>query len=612
VITAPPSLLPNEVVSALAPLTRQGGEKPGGATKKKPADPSAAGMYKNQRGDAGPDDRVSSPRYDPDVQRVQNAAGEQGQPPAAPTPLGLGDGSSPAVPAPTPPAPAESRTPPGSASPTPALPIDRLNFGKQSVGVTVDVVGPSTMYLNQEATLKLIVRNNGKSDALNVAVTDELPDGLQFVSSQPEATPVGDAPLTWPIGLLPAGSDRLITLRVRPTKPGSFEHGATVKVLTGSKARLRVLEPKLKVDLVATPSTGKVLKGQSVEFKVSVTNTGDGPARNVAIQAKLTPGLRHESAPRSDEQMMYEITIPVIGPGKTETLDALVADALIGGDQTCTVTARSDDVVFNKDDGRSTKAVTVVEPKLKLTLNGPDSRYTDTIADYELLVENPGTAPARKVRVQATLPVNGRIVKNSKTGANYDPSTGRLEWMIDQVDPGAKPLSFTFQVRMGGTGNYELLAEAKGQGGITAQDRRHTEVMGMPDVDLVVSENKRAIDVGGETTFLITLRNYGTKDASNLAVLAKLSPNLICVEAGTKATDAKIRKTEKGDQVAFEIPKLGAGKELLLGVQVRVQSGDSKQATCNVSITHDELSEPFNDMASIRVTSSRRAGPGGR
>ena len=52
---------------------------------------------------------------------------------------------------------------------------------------------------------------------------------------------------------------------------------------------------QLKVDVIANPTLGKVLKGQTVEFKVSVTNHGDGPARNVTIQAKLTPGLRHES-----------------------------------------------------------------------------------------------------------------------------------------------------------------------------------------------------------------------------------------------------------------------------------------------------------------------------
>jgi uncharacterized repeat protein (TIGR01451 family) len=624
VISAPPSLLSTDVVDSARPLAPVDDEKekqkPPAAAKKKPANSNTAGTSKNKRHDSAQDDRNGRPAYDRDVQRSQNVTSELSPPPSAPTPLAAADTSPPAAPQA---AAAESRTPSGSGiAASPALPMDRLNIGKQSVGVSVDVIGPSSMYLNQEATLKIIVRNNGKSDAFNVAVTDELPAGLKFVSSQPEAKLLTSQPedaamgerLIWSIDLLPAGSDRLITLRVRPTKPGSFEHGATVKVLTGSKARLRVMEPKLKVDVTASPSVGKVLKGQAVQFKVSVTNTGDGPARNVAIQAKLTPGLRHESAPRTEEQMMYEITIPVIGAGKTETLDTLVADALIGGEQSCTVTAQSDDVVFRPEDARTTKTVMVVEPKLKLAISGPDSRYTDTIADYELAVENPGTAPARKVRVLATLPINGRLLNSSKTGGNFDPSTGRLEWMIDQIDPApAQPQRFTFQVRMGGTGKYELLAEAKGQGGIKAQDRLHTEVVGMPDVDLVVSESKRVVDVGGQTTFVITLRNYGTKDASNLAVLAKLSANLKYKNAGGgKGQQVNIEVSKAGDQVAFDIPKLGAGKEMVLGVLVTVESGDSKQGNCNVSVKHDDLTEPFVDMATIRISSSGRTAAANR
>jgi uncharacterized repeat protein (TIGR01451 family) len=182
--------------------------------------------------------------------------------------------------------------------------------------------------------------------------------------------------------------------------------------------------------------------------------------------------------------------------------------------------------------------------------------------------------------------------------------------MADQIDPGSTPQKFTFQVRMGGTGTYEVLAEAVGEGGVKAHELRHTEVVGMPDVDLVVSEKKRVVDVGGQTTFVITLRNYGTKDASRLAVIARLSPNLKYKDAGGGSADVKTAGSEKGDAVSFEIPKLGAGKEMVLGVLVEVQSGESKQAICKVSVTHDDLTEPFEDMASIKVTSSRRAAPG--
>jgi uncharacterized repeat protein (TIGR01451 family) len=533
------------------------------------------------------------PRSDENVVKAQAPA-----PPPAPAPIAGGSGAPPAGPA--------------GAGDVSLAAVDRLPIGKQSVAVTVDVQGPASMNLNQEAALKLIVRNTGTSDALNVNVQDELPEGLQYISSQPEMHVTAISHLSLHINNLAAGSDRVITIRVRPTRTGPFDHAATVRFETGCKSRTRVLEPKLKVDIVANPTVAKVLKGQSVEFKVTITNTGDGPARNVAIQAKLTSGLRHESSQRSDEQMLYELSLPELMPGQSDKLDPLVADAVIGGDQSCTVTAKSPDVIFIKGDAENTKTISVVEPKLKLTLKGPDSRYTETVGDYEIVLENEGTAPARKLRVLATLPVSGRLVQVPPE-ARYDNTSRRLYWNVDQIDSGAKPLSFPFQVRMGGIGRYQLSAEATGDGGLKSWDRHETEVMGMPDVDLVVSESKRVLDVGGTTTFQIRLRNYGTKEATNLQVRAALSKNLQVEKAGGGNRDLNIAMSPEKDAVTFgQIDKLGPGKEIVLWISVRVAGDDPRLATCRVSVTHDDLSEPFEDMAGVKVTSSRRTAAAGK
>ena len=221
---------------------------------------------------------------------------------------------------------------------------------------------------------------------------------------------------------------------------------------TGCRSRTRVLQPKLKVDVVANPTTGKVLKGQPVEFKVTVSNLGDGPARNVAIQAKLTTGLRHEAGSKSDDPILYELTLPELMPGRSEKLETLVADAVVGGEQGCTVSAKSPDVDFIKEEAEVTKTISVVEPKLKLTLEGPEQRYTDTIADYQVILENPGTAAARKIRLVATLPTSGRLVGKVPPDARFDATTRKLSWTIDQIEPKGKSLAFPFHVRMGGIG----------------------------------------------------------------------------------------------------------------------------------------------------------------
>jgi uncharacterized repeat protein (TIGR01451 family) len=511
-----------------------------------------------------------------------------------------------------PPAPTDATLAPGDPanSPGPGLSAaERLPLGKQSVAVTVDVQAPASMNLEREATLKLIVRNTGTSDALNVQIDDELPVGLHYESSLPEMHVTGGGQhLSYRIPTLAAGSDKVFTIKVRPTKTDPFDHAATVRFETGCKSRTRVLEPKLKVDIVANPTVGTVLKGQQVEFKISVQNTGDGPARDVAIQAKLSKGLRHESGPRNEEQMLYELTLPELAQGKTEKLDPLVADAILGGEQQCMVTAASPDVVMNKDEAINTKTIKVVEPQLKIVLEGPESRYTDTIADYKITVENPGTAAARKVRILATLPVSGRLVKTPPE-ATFESASRRLRWTIDQIDPGAKPMTFPFQIRMGGIGSYEVIADAIGEGTLKAHDRKTTDVLGMPDVDLVVSESKRVLDLGGTTTFQIRLRNYGTKDATNLLVMANFSKNLkFAGKAGSGAQDIKVMYNENENAVTFvQIDKLGPGKELLLWVLVKVIGEDPKLATCRVSVTHDDLTDKFEDMAGVKVTSQRRA-----
>jgi len=412
--------------------------------------------------------------------------------------------------------------------------------------------------------------------------------------------------LNWRIGTLPAGAERLITVKVIPTKTGPFDNAATVTFMTGSRSRTRVLEPKLKVDVVVNPTAGKVLKGQQVEFKVSVTNTGDGPARNVSIKAKLSAGLRHES-----EEREYELMLPDLAQGQTEKLDPLVTTALLKGDQTCTVVASSPDVIPNKEEAENTKTISVVAPELKLALTAPESRYTDTVADYEINLENTGTAPARKVRVVTTLPVSGRLVKIPKD-ADYDRATRKLLWKLDQVEPNAK-LPFAFQVRMTGSGFYDCIAEATADGTTKVVDRQHTEVMGMAVVELDVTEPKRVLDVNGVTTFQIRISNSGTKDATNLQVTADLSENLKAEAAGDQAkkvisrvsTDGKVVQfldSGKGDkEVVAKIDKLARDKEIVLGIKVRVLKAEPRLATCRVTVKHDDLPESIDDMAGVKV-----------
>jgi uncharacterized repeat protein (TIGR01451 family) len=404
--------------------------------------------------------------------------------------------------------------------------------------------------------------------------------------------------LSWHLGDVPAASERVITLNVKPTAVGAFDHAATVTMAAGARSRTMVREPKLKVE--QTVSSGKVLRGSTVQFRIAVSNPGDGPARNVTVQARLGAGLKHESG-EPNENNLFEQTIDVIGPGERVTLDTLVADTTLGGEQTCTVAAHSPDVVAGGADARSVQTVTVVEPKLTLKVSGPKDRYSDTIAAYEITLENPGTAPARNVRVVATLPLSGRL-QTLPPGALFNRETRKLTWAKPQLDAGEKA-TLSFQVRMGGVGLYSLAAEARAEGVALEKDVFQTDVSGLADVSFDVVEKRRVIDVDGTTAFLIRVMNNGTKEATKLSISAVLSKNVKVT--ATSGTETPAKGNEEVDSVIFpQIERLGVGKSIELGILV--QATAPGMATCRVYLVHDDLDQRIDRVANLRVTPLRR------
>jgi uncharacterized repeat protein (TIGR01451 family) len=488
------------------------------------------------------------------------------------------------------------------------LPQDKLPLGRQSVALSVDVVGPQVLNINQTASLKIVVRNTGTADAMGVVVRDELPDSLDFLSSQPEAERNG-ALLFWKLATVPAASERVISLRVKAVKvdPAEVIHAATVSLLAGSKSRTIIREPKLKVEQTAT--SGKVLKGQPVQFRIAISNPGTGPARNVVVQAKLSAGLKHESGEPND-QNIFEQTLDQIEPGKRVVLDALVAETKLAGEQSCEVVAQSNDVTTNRDDAHSVATVTVIEPKLKVAITGDEKRFTDTIATYNVTVENPGTATAHNVYVLATLPLSGRLVGQPPSGARWDAASGKLIWRIPQVEPGEKEkVALAFQVRMGGVGIYSVTVDARADGGLSSNAICRTDVLGLADFEFEVHEQRRVVDVGDATMFTIRIKNIGTKDGSNLLVKAALG-GVEPIET-RNGTDDRSQASYNPAQQLLVFPKidhLGPGKEIILGIKVKA-TGKSL-GKCQVSLMHDDLTgqdEQLEDMASFKITARRQS-----
>ena len=534
--------------------------------------PGKAGKIRSStKGDDAP--------LDDALMRTQNEAPPVGAPPSS-------SGSSPSL------SPSVSSPPPTGSANSGNDPTVQYRPGAQGVGIYVEVAAPPSANLQQETTYRIIVRNAMRTQAFGVVVKDILPDTLEFVKSQPEAKKEGSA-LTWELGEMPIGAEKTLTIVAKPVKVGPVEHVATVTCQTGTRSRLVVQEPKLKVEQSITPA--KPLKGQPVQLRISVSNPGTGAARNVAVVVKVSQGLQDVQGSR-----VFDQEIRRLGPGERMELQPLTLTTVGGGAQTCEISTTSPDVATEQPAAKSSQSIEILEPKIKLTMSGPSQKYTNTEDIYELNVQNPGTAAARNLRIAVSVP-DSKGVRRASRGGLLNKESRKLEWTIDRVEPGEnKVLKFEYRVEAMGT--YPFAGEVRADSGLVEKQSVTTTVTGVADVEFQVAEKSRIIDVGDTTEYVITVRNQGTKDAVNLLISAILSENLQVIETDGHDGEAAKNPQDAKQTVFPKIDHLPAGQELTLVIRVKaIKAGIS---SCSVFLHHEDLgSERLEKrVATPRVT----------
>jgi uncharacterized repeat protein (TIGR01451 family) len=457
-------------------------------------------------------------------------------------------------------------------------PGERALEGPQRPALEIQKFAPGEIQVGKPAKFVVQVRNVGTQPADGVTIRDEVPHGTRLISTTPAAQDSGGK-ITWELGKLSPGEDRTVEMQLMPTAEGEVGSVATVSYAAQASVKTRCTMPQLAIRMTA-PS--KVLVGQEQRIKIELRNPGSGDATGVMLFENVPQNVRHAAGPT------LEFEIGTLRAGETRELElVLLADK--AGKTVNVLSARADGNLQVQQQVE----FEVIAPALAVDVNGPERRYLERPATYEVIVENPGTAPAHDVQIVTKLPKGMRFVRANNLG-EYDAASHAVYWSLAELPEGERG-TVELTAMPVETGAQTLQVESRASDGLTDQTQRQIVVDGLAAIMFELRDLEDPIEVGGETGYEIRVVNQGTKAATNLQVAVSLPPGMQVVSAEGETQ----HKAHRGGILFDPIPQLPAKSDTLYRVRVQgMQAGDQR---VTVEVRTDDMAQPIRREESTRV-----------
>jgi uncharacterized repeat protein (TIGR01451 family) len=201
---------------------------------------------------------------------------------------------------------------------------------EKRASVTRPVVG-------QPVTYRIVVTNNGPGAAPEAKVTDTFNSRATVVSVRSsQGSCSRRIPITCELGAIAAGESVTITMVIKPRETGRARNAASATSCCGTDTTpnnnmdtvdVNVRKVQLKVTKVASSSS--VRAGETLNYRIRVSNPSKGEARNVKVCDRLPSGMSFVSsspkAKRSGGQRCWRIKS--LKAGKSETFRVTVRTA---------------------------------------------------------------------------------------------------------------------------------------------------------------------------------------------------------------------------------------------------------------------------------------------
>lgn len=393
---------------------------------------------------------------------------------------------------------------PRGIPPKPDEAVVPLPVGAPVLTATLDA--PQRAGVGQQLSVRLVVRNSGDADALDVTATAPKLSGVGAADA------LGQVPA--PVAVLAAGESATFVFRYSATgagpliieASGSARDAASPAAITFGPVSATVLvelPPELTITGLTAPSQAEV--GDEVTLTMTVANSGEAAADEVAPDALVQSGsgsatlvsgpLPARAVIAAGQSQSFRWTYRIATPG---TLTFTGAAAGLDVHTRTPVTASP----------VSSPAVELHTPAvLELQLSAPTTVTAGQSYSATLVVRNTGTALATMVGPDVAVPM-ATTASGNATATTTSPAAMPVDL------PGGASVSFVWTYVAAGTGSLSLSVGARGLRASGAQvtaaaATANTNVVAAGMLNITSLTSPGTVQRGQTFTVSMTVRNSG-------------------------------------------------------------------------------------------------------
>jgi uncharacterized repeat protein (TIGR01451 family) len=444
--------------------------------------------------------------------------------------------------------------------------------------IQVDKTMPEEVRLNTLFSYTIKVTNLTETMLTEITIAETVSDNFQFKGSEPTAQAEGNK-LVWVIESLGPKASKTLRVSGIATASKSLEQSTAITHTIRDSAVVRVVEPTLELRKIA-PAEALLCEPIAVEYVV--TNTGTGAAQDVQVIDNLPAGMQTADGKgkvvleagtlMAGEERRFSIKLRATKTG------AYVGKAL--ATSSAGLKAESEATTTN-----------IRQPALTITKSGPHRQYLGRPVAYEISVFNKGDGPAQNTIIEDIIPPGVTGIE-ATAGAQF--SGSKLIWDLGTLEPNTSK-----KVRV----SYTPAREGELMGSATASaycaepvtDSAKTTITGIAAARLDVIDLDDPVEIGGTTTYLITVSNEGSASDANIRLVCTLDDKLQYVSSAGATAGSLMGRTVSFAPLQTLEPKTKATWRVVVK---GLQSGDVR---FKVAMHTDQLALPIEEMEATHI-----------